>query len=83
MAVTQEQIESFHLFATDRAKNGGDNLTMDELYDLWRAENLPPEELAESLASLERGLADVAAGRVRSAGDVIAELRHGSQTGSA
>jgi hypothetical protein len=82
MAVTQEQIESFHQFATCRAKNGGADLTMDELYDLWRAENLPPEELAESLASLERGLADVAAGRVRPAQDVIDELRTGAGTGS-
>jgi hypothetical protein len=76
MAVSLEQIESFHQFAHDRAKNGGADLTMDEIYDLWRLENLPPEELQESLESLRRGIADAEAGRVRPADDVIEELRH-------
>ncbi|MDA0591367.1 MAG: hypothetical protein O2820_24975 [Planctomycetota bacterium] len=83
MAVIQQQIESFHRFAKSRAKDGDSDLTMDELYDLWRAENLPPEELAESLASLERGLADAAAGRIQPARDVIDELRNSPGTGSA
>ena len=77
MAVSLEQLESFHRFASDRVKTGGEDLTMDELYDLWRLENLPPEELQDSLESLRRGLADAEAGRVRPADEVLEELRTG------
>jgi hypothetical protein len=74
--MTRQEIDSFSTFAT--AKLGldeSDELSLDDVFDLWRIENPSSQEMSESLASLRRGLADIAAGRVYSAREVIAELR--------
>jgi hypothetical protein len=35
MAVTQDQIDSFHRFASDRIANGGADLSFQEIVALW------------------------------------------------
>ena len=50
-------------------------LSLDDVFDIWRIENPSSTELTESLASLRRGLADLEAGRVFPARAVIEELR--------
>ena len=71
MTATTEEIDSFHRFATERMRNGGGDLTMDQLYDHWRAENPTDQELEESLQALKRGLADMKAGRIHPAEEVM------------
>ena len=74
--MTQREIDSFHHFATDKLGiNESDELSLDHIFDLWRIENPSSSELAESLDSLSRGLADIESGRVFAARAVIEELR--------
>ena len=80
MAVTPEELDHFHRFSIETLANGGADLTLEDLVDLWRAENPREEELKESLASLRRGLADAEAGRVYAANEVLDELRQGVST---
>jgi hypothetical protein len=54
---TQEQIDSFHRFATERIR-GGSDLSMDELYDLWRLEHPTPDELDENVRAVQAALDD-------------------------
>jgi|GEM_PF-2299276 hypothetical protein len=58
MSVTQEEIDRFHEFATNRAKSGGID-SFDELYLEWNSHR----ERAAINAEISRGLADVDAGR--------------------
>lgn len=76
-----EQLESFRQFAQSRIREGGESLSMDELYTLWRNENLSPEELGESLAGLRQGIADYEDGRIRPADEVFRDLseRYGAK----
>jgi hypothetical protein len=59
---TQQQIDSFHEFASTQIASGGQDLSVDELYLLWRAKNPPPAELAESIAALQAAYAELEAG---------------------
>ena len=61
---TKEQLDSFHSFASRHLDTGHNDLSMDELYDLWCCEDLPPEELAESVAAVRAALADMEAGDI-------------------
>lgn len=54
---TQQQIDSFHRFATERIRSGSD-LTIDELYDLWRLEHLTSDELDENVRAVKAALDD-------------------------
>ncbi len=74
MSVLSNEIEQFHEFAVSRAEVG-DAESLQELLDLWYAEHPLDAELADSLASLNRGLADADAGRVRPAEEVIERIR--------
>ncbi len=56
---TITQIESFHQFAVARLNSGDTNLSMDELYEQWRLENLSAEELAESVAAVRAALGEM------------------------
>ena len=75
MTVTQTELDGFSQFAVEKIGNGGADLTLEDLVELWRAENPTDEELQESLASLERGLADAEAGRIHPADEALTELR--------
>ena len=59
---TQEQLETFYQYATRQLDVTGNDLSMDELYDLWRLENLPAEELAQSVGAIREALTDMEAG---------------------
>jgi uncharacterized protein with von Willebrand factor type A (vWA) domain len=56
---TQEQIDSFHQFATEQIQNGGREKSVDELYDQWRLENLSSEELDENVAAIQGAIDDM------------------------
>lgn len=73
---TKSQIDSFYSFASHQISNGGASLSIDDLYDLWRVENPLPEELAESVSSVNAALADMDAGDTGMAVDEhLARLR--------
>jgi len=73
---TQEQIDSFHRFATDQIANGGCEKTVDELYDQWRFENRSLEEFEENVSAIQAAINDMHHGDVgRNADEVINELR--------
>ena len=59
---TKQQIDSFHVFASTQIDGGGAELSMDELYSLWRAKNPMPAELAASGASVRAAYAEMQAG---------------------
>lgn len=73
---TQEQIDSFHRFASEQIQSGGKDRTVDELYDQWRFENQSPEEFEENVAAVQGAIDDMMAGdEGRDAGSLIAEVR--------
>lgn len=59
MPLTQEQIDSFHRFASEQLRNGPAEVTIDELYDLWRARNPAPEELHADVLAVKASLRDM------------------------
>ena len=80
--MTRQEIESFHQFAANQLSHEeSSEVSLDEVFDLWRIANPSSQEMAESLASLGRGLADIEAGHVFSARAVIDELRGKFATG--
>jgi len=77
MSATLDELAEFQQFAAEQLRNGGAALSLEELLERWRGQRPTDDELAESLASLQRGLADIEAGRVFPARTVIQELGHG------
>ena len=75
MPLTQEQIDSFHRFASEKMSNGGANMTMQEILQLWSLENPTDQERAEVNAIIRQGDEDIAAGRGRPVDEVNEELR--------
>ena len=67
---TNNDRESFHLFIGEQLRVGGDPLSPEQVLAQWR-------ERVETIASVQRGLDDVDAGRTRPANEVIEELRCG------
>lgn len=58
MATTEEELRGFTEFARERLSNGGLDLSLDELFDLWRSEN-PSDELdAENVAAVNVAIRD-------------------------
>ena len=62
MSTIEEQLESFRTYVLEQTRNGGSELTMDELYENWRLEHLTEEELREDELALEASLRDMEAG---------------------
>ena len=56
---TKEQIECFQRFASEQLDNGGAELSMPELFDLWLEQNPSPDELADSIGSVQAAIADM------------------------
>ena len=74
MAITQSDLDSFNLFA--QSKLDDSNMTLDELWHLWRIENPTDEEYAENVAAVNAAIEDYKAGdQGRPAGELIQELR--------
>ena len=73
---TQQQIDSFHQFATEQIQNGCREKSVDELYDQWRLESLSSEELEENVVAIQGAIDDMKNGdRGRDVDEVIAEVR--------
>lgn len=73
---TQDQIDSFHRFATEQLQLTGKDQTVDELYDRWRLKNLSPDEVDQNVAAIQGAINDMNNGDSgRDADEVIAETR--------
>lgn len=70
MAVTKEELEGFHDFATKRVDNGGAE-SLAELLSEW----LSRREYRETVAEVSECIADMEAGVGRPLDEVDAELR--------
>lgn len=71
MPVTQQDLDSFHQFASERIANSVVPLSFDDLIVEW----LSHRDRDDINAAIEEGLADVEAGRHRPARHVTEELR--------
>ena len=73
---TQEEIHDFTRFALDQINSTGSELSMDELYDMWRLENPDPNVCADDVAAINGAIEDYKNGdRGRVAGELSRELR--------
>ncbi len=73
---TQEEIHDFANFALQQLDHGGNELRIDELYDMWRRENPDPAAYAENVAAVRGSIDDFKKGdRGQPAGEVSRELR--------
>lgn len=70
MAITKDQIDSFHRFAVDRLDSGPVDLEIDELLVEW----YDSRERESINGVIRQGLADIEAARGRSAREVSEEL---------
>ena len=76
MATTAQELESFADFARARLTNGGSELSLDELFDLWRLQHPSDAIQADNLAAVNAAIRDFEAGdRGTPAGEHSRELR--------
>jgi hypothetical protein len=66
MAITQNELDDFHRFASQRLGNGGGELSLPELVDLWMLEHPSTAEQAEVKEIVRQGNADIESGNYRS-----------------
>ena len=59
MTTTEQELNSFTRFAKQRLSTCGEaDLSLDELFDLWRAENPSDERYAENVAAVRAAIND-------------------------
>jgi hypothetical protein len=71
MSVNQDDLDSFHDFATNLLSDSGSTLSLEEMIKKWRDER----ELSATIASVRRGIADVEEGRLRDFAGVDERIR--------
>jgi hypothetical protein len=71
MTLNQSDLDSFHNFATNVLAHANHDFSLEELVTKWREEC----ELAATVQSIQRGVADVEAGRIHDLADVDARIR--------
>lgn len=77
MATTAQELDLFTQSARQQLGNGGSKLSLDELFDLWRAENPSDGLYAENVAAVNAAIADFRNGdRGTPAGKHSDRLRH-------
>ncbi len=71
MRVIERDLHDFEQFVMDCVEEQSETLDLEDYVCLWRARR----EREDTTAAIQEGFDDLAAGRVRSAADVMAELR--------
>lgn len=71
MPVTQHELDNFHRFASDTIGKEQGDVSFEELLERWHGQH----ERNETVASIERGLQDAAAGRMKSLSEVDQAIR--------
>jgi hypothetical protein len=81
MTTAAQELASFTIYAQQRIDSGEVDLSLDELFDQWRAENPSNELYAENVAAIQASLNDFRNGqRGTIAGEHSAQLRRGVGT---
>ena len=76
MATAEQDLSSFTDFARQQIAAGQLDLTIDELFDQWRAENPSDEQYSEDVAAISASIQDYKRGERGSlAGEHSAQLR--------
>ena len=76
MSKTAQDIHNFAQFASRQLSMGGSDLTIDELFVIWRAGTSSADDLAQSVAAVKAALVDMEAGDLGiPADDHLARLR--------
>lgn len=75
MATTEQELESFAEYARERLDKGDVDLSIDELFDLWRAENPSDSARAENVAAVQEGIRAVDEGRMKALDDFSRDFR--------
>ena len=77
MATAEHDLDSFSSFARQKINSGQRELSIDELFDLWRAENPSDEQFAENVAAIQASIQDFRNGeRGTVVGEHSAQLRN-------
>jgi hypothetical protein len=58
MPATREEVQQFARFATEQLSNGGADLSIEELLDLWRMWNPTDEVYAANVAAIAASIED-------------------------
>jgi len=58
MNTAHEELQSFTAFVQERLESGGGDLSLDEMFDLWRAENPSDALYAENVTALKAAIED-------------------------
>lgn len=58
-AATIDELNRFYQFAQEKLSNGGSELTLEELVDLWQFENPTPERRQADLLAVKEALSDL------------------------
>lgn len=74
MAITRTELDVFQQFAEAKLAQGGAD-SMEQLFDLWLLEHPSTNQATEDLESIERGIADADAGRVKPSSQAFADIR--------
>jgi hypothetical protein len=78
MATAEQELASFTSYARQQIDSGHHDLSIDELFDQWRAENPSDEQYAENVAAIRASIQDFKTGeRGTVAGEHSAQLRRG------
>ena len=76
MATAEQDLDRFTSYARQRIESGQRNLSIDELFDQWRAENPSDEQYSENVAAINASIQDFKNGeRGTIAGEHSAHLR--------
>ena len=62
MSSAQQELQSFNRFAEARISEQGEGLSLDELFDQWRAENPSDEQYDENVKAIAASIRDFADG---------------------
>ncbi len=76
MTTAQKDLDNFTTYARQVIASGQRDLSIDELFDQWRAENPSDEQYAENVAAVNASIQDFKRGERGSiAGEHSAQLR--------
>lgn len=76
MATVEQELQSFTSYARQPIESGQGELSIDDLFDQWRAENPSDAEYAENVAAVNASIQDFKNGeRGTVAGEHSAQLR--------
>jgi hypothetical protein len=76
MSTAEQDLTAFSIFARQQIAAGQGDLSIDELFDQWRAENPSDAQYAENVAAIRASIQDFKNGeRGTPAGEHSAQLR--------